>query len=121
MPKKKTDLSVEEKERIGAKLLAASEGLILTAQAMKTAGLNTPQRSETKKKRVCRQAQKIKAVGANDASTAAASSTTSSMLRHFIMEPGHGVQDQSISSLSAPPSNSPNTSTNQGPQPSEQN
>jgi len=58
MPKKKTNLSVAEKERIAAQLLAASGGLFLTAQAMKTAGLKTPERSETSKKRVYRKTQK---------------------------------------------------------------
>jgi len=82
--------------------------------------LNTPQRIETKKKRVCRQAQIIKVVGTNDALTAVVSSATASTSRQLIMEPKQGAQDQSASLLSAPPTNSPHNSTNQGPQPSEQ-
>jgi len=102
MTKKKTNLSVEEKERIAAQLLAASEGLISTAEAMKTAGLKTPKQTETSKKRVYRKAQKIKLVGPDDGVTTLASSATTSTPRHLIKEPNPTLQ-HSISSLSAPP------------------
>ena len=110
MPKKKTNLSVAEKERIAAQLLAASEGLFSTAQAMKTAGLKTPERSETSKKRVYRKAQKIKLVGHNDGVPTLASSTTASTPRQLLMEPNTN-SELSVSSLSAPPSNATTTST----------
>jgi len=42
LPKKKTNISVEEKEWIAAQLLAASEGLISTAQGMKAAKIEHP-------------------------------------------------------------------------------
>ena len=114
MPKKKTNLSVAEKERIAAQLLAASEGLFSTAQAMKTAGLKTPERSETSKKRVYRKAQKIKLVGHKDGVATLGSSTTVSTPRQLLMEPNTNSQ-LSVSSLSAPPSNATTTSTTQGP------
>jgi len=47
--KEESQLSVEEKERIAAQLLAASEGIISTAEAMKIATLKTPERSEVRK------------------------------------------------------------------------
>ena len=112
-PKKRPVLSVNEKERIAAQLLAASEGLISTAQAMKTAGLRTPERSETSKKRVYRKAQKIKCVGVDDGATTLASSGSASTPRQLVMEPNLNSQEQSVSSLSAPPSNSPSTTTAQ--------
>ena len=112
-PKKRPVLSVNEKERIAAQLLAASEGLISTAQAMKTAGLKTPERSETSKKRVYRKAQKIKCVGVDDGATTLASSGSASTPRQLVMEPNLNSQEQSVSSLSAPPSNSPSTTTAQ--------
>jgi len=119
MPKKKTNLSVEEKERIAAQLLAASEGLISTAQAMKTAGLKTPERSETSKKRVYRRAQKIRLIGQEGGATTYASSTTASTPRQLVMQQNRTSQ-LSVSSLSAPPSNSTSNSTNQGPPTEEQ-
>jgi len=99
--------------------LAASEGLILTAQAIKTAGLITPQRTETSKKRVCRKAQKIKLVGHDDGTTTFVSSVTASTPRQLVMEP-NPTSHNSVSSLSAPLSNSPSTLTNQGPVTTEQ-
>jgi len=56
MRKKKPPLSLEEKERIAAQLLAAPEGLISAATAMKCVGLKSPERDETRKKRVYRKA-----------------------------------------------------------------
>jgi len=104
-------LSVEEKERIATQLLAASEGLISTAQAMKTAGLKSPERSETSKKRVYRKAQKIKCIGIDESATTIASCGSASTPRQLVMEPNPTSQEQSVSSLSAPPSNSPSTTT----------
>jgi len=115
-PKKRPVLSVEEKEQIAAQLLAASEGLLSTAQAMKTCGMTSPQRSESRKKRVYRKAKKIKCVGLDDLTTTIAASASASTPRQLVMEPVPTSQEQhSVSSLSAPPSNSPSTSTNQGP------
>jgi len=42
MPKPKKDLSVADRDWIAAQLLAASESLISTAQAMKSVGLKSP-------------------------------------------------------------------------------
>jgi len=114
-PKKRPVLSKEEKERIAAQLLAASEGLISTALAMKTVGFKSPERDEKTKKRVYRKAQKIRCVGGHDDTTAMwGSSASTSTPRQLVMEPNPRSQDHSISSLSAPPSNLPSTSTNQG-------
>jgi len=66
MPKPKKDLSVADRDWIAAQLLAASESLISTAQAMKSVGLKSPQRSETRKKSVCRQAQKSPSLAMTD-------------------------------------------------------
>jgi len=115
MPPKKKTLTVAEKERIAAQMLAASEGLISTAEAMKMCGLTSPQRSESRKKRVYRNAQKIKVVSANEASTIAASSFTAETPRQLVMGSNAVAQDQSVSYLSAPPSTSPSNTTQQGP------
>jgi len=112
MPKKKNNLTVEEKERIAAQLLAASEGMLSTAEAMKSIGMTTPQRSESRKKKVYRRSKDIRLVSGKDASVTVASSTAASTPRQLMMEPNS--QDQSVSSLSAPPSNSTNNSTNHG-------
>lgn len=111
MPKKKKDLTAAHRERIAAQILAASEGLISTAAAMKSVGFKSPERDETTKKRVYRLAQKLRTGG----NTASMASTSMSTHRQLVMEPNPGLEQQSVSSLSAPPSNSPSTSTNQGP------
>jgi len=115
MAKKKPSLSLEEKERIAAQLLAASEGLISTATAMKYAGMRTPERDETRKKRVYRKAQKIKCIGVDAMSSNPASSASASTPRQLVMESDQLSHSQSVSSLSAPLSNSPSTGTMQGP------
>jgi len=121
MPPKKRVLTVAEKERTAAQLLAASEGLISTFQAMKTIGLASPQRSDSRKKRVHRHAQKIKIVRSNEASTTTRSSTVASAPRQLVMGINKMAQDQFVSSLSAPPSNSRSNCNNQGPETREQN
>jgi len=114
-PKKRPVLSKEEKERIAAQLLAASEGWISTALAMQTVGFKSPERDEKTKKRVYRKAQKIQCVGGHDDTTAMwGSSASTSTPSQLVMEPNPRSQDHSISSLSAPPSNLPSTSTNRG-------
>jgi len=111
MPKKKKDLTAAHRERIAAQILAASEGLISTAAAMKSVGFKSPERDETTKKRVYRLAQKLRTGG----NTASMASTSMSTHRQLVMEPNPGLEQQSVSSLSAPPSKLPSTSTNQGP------
>jgi len=105
-PKKRAVLSVEEKEQIAAQLLATSESLISTAQAVKTAGLKSPERSETNKKRVYRKAQKIKCIGVDESASTIASSGSASTPRQLVMEPNPTSQLQSVPSLSVPLSNS---------------
>ena len=112
MAKKKKDLTLAEKERLAAQVLAASEGQISTAVAMKTIGFTSPERSESRKKRLYRHAQKIKVVSANEASTVAPSSASVSTPNQLDMA---NQSTQSISSLSAPPSYSPTNPNNQGP------
>jgi len=112
MPKPKKDPTVADREWIAAQLLAASEGLISTAQAMKSVGLKSPQRSETRKKSVYRQAPKITIVG-NDRSYAVPATTGTP--RQLLVEPNPDTTEhQSISSLSATPSNS-TSGTSHGP------
>jgi len=109
-PKKRPVYSVEERERIAAQLLAASEGLLSTAQAMKQAGLNSPEMSESRKKSVYRHAKDITFVSTKDSTASSASASTP---RQLVMEPNPTSQEQSVSSLSAPPSNSPSTTIQQ--------
>jgi len=113
MPKKKVNLSVEEKERIAAQLLAASEGIISTAEAMKIATLKTPERSEARKKKIYRRAKTMKVSGRDNGVITFGSSTTASTPRQLQME-ADPTSQHSVSSLSAPPSNSTSASTNQG-------
>jgi len=101
-PKKRPVLSVEEKERIAAQLLAASEGLFSTATAMKLVNLKSPQRDESRKKRVWRNSKKVLVTGLDNASTVSVNSTGGSTPRQLVM--GQDPTSQhSISSLSAPP------------------
>jgi len=69
MPKKKKELTVWERESIVAHVLVVCDGLILTHAAIKSVGLKSPQKNETRKKRVYMQAQKIKVVGNNTSIT----------------------------------------------------
>ena len=105
---------------IAVQLLAASEGLISTATAMKHVGFKSPERDETRKKKEGRKAQKIK-FRVDPLRHTVASPARASTPHQLVMEPDELSKGHSVSSLSATPSNSPSAGATPAPPTEEQN
>ena len=115
MSKKTSDAPIEEKERQAAQIFVAFEGRISVPQAMKHAGFDAPMRKNpSTAKRISRKAKKLIVVDKSTVSSgevASTPSTSTTVLASSIQAPNANT-GSSVSSLSAPPSQS-SRSTNQ--------
>ena len=113
MSKKGGSMSKEDRERLAAQIVAASEGLISVPQAMKTARMHTPDRKNPSvQKRVYRQAKNLVVVNHRSIGTSVASTPLSAEQQPPIGMTQHGTDTASVSSLSEPPTNSSKETTN---------
>ena len=120
MSMKDGSMTKEDRERLAAQIVAASEGLITVPQAMKTARMQTPDRKNPSvQNRVYRKSKSLVVVDQKSMSTPASASALHETAMDFVNTQIDTAKNdnQSMSSLSEPPStgNSSRQTTNSAP------